>query len=412
MIGSDGLARAALARRHPTARAGLANSVSTQSKELSVRIQDTLIAIRRVAPKVDNGHLHYSILEPTGACSGVSPSRRAVIGIPTRGCSFARSQWGGCAVCGHVSSALWNRALSDDEIAKDFEFSLGRVLEHSPETICLYTSGSFLDDSELSRKARGRIVASISKLQTIKRIVIESLPQFITPRALDDILSTLRHSTLQIGIGVDSTDDFTREVLFQRTIPKRQFSKAISTCLARDIATTAYLVLGHPLLPPAAARADMAFSIEEAFALGFSHISVEPIALQPATLQHAFFAASLYDPPTIWDLVSVLNSVSRPVQQHLKNLTLGGQIFTPLPYATLTSCQDCLSQAMASLPFVGADFWSEFPISLPGECCVTKRELKIQEYQASHLLDLASRRLDELVQSPFWLTLSRANATP
>lgn len=47
----------------------------------------------------------------------------------------------------------------------------------------------------------------------LRRLVVESLPQFITDRVLGPIVRALGDVQLEIGIGLQSADDLVREVL-------------------------------------------------------------------------------------------------------------------------------------------------------------------------------------------------------
>ena len=65
--------------------------------DISALIRQILTNIRRRVGKTDDGPKHWMVIGDNLFRS----AKRAIIGIPTRGCSYARTSTGGCAVCGH-----------------------------------------------------------------------------------------------------------------------------------------------------------------------------------------------------------------------------------------------------------------------------------------------------------------------
>ena len=370
-------------------------SVDKAVSSFSHDLRATLAALRDIHVKINDGPTHYQILNDQPSQS--DNLLRAVIGIPTRGCSYARTAWGGCAVCGHVSSMLWGALEESDAIVVDFEQSLGAILKASPQVLCLYTSGSFLDQHELPLSARNRILSYVAEIESVETVVIESLPHFISAHALDELCERLGGKQIRIGMGLDSSRDFIRTILYQRNIPTSNYQIAIELCQAYEIQTTAYIVLGNPLLSPETARADTIRSIEEAFSFGFSEVSIEPIALQPSTLQDAFQRSGLYEPPTIWDVVAVLNSLPKRIHLRADNLILGGQIFTPLPYASLSSCRECATKARMKVSFIRPEFWRGLPITDTRSCCLFEGPAAVNDCNDQEILQHAQVRLRALV---------------
>lgn len=358
-------------RRGPTRRSPRFSQRSgeyspTAFKDVSHRVKLLLSSLRQLSPKHDDGPKHYALMKSNPP---LSRETRAVIGIRTRGCTYARSPWGGCSVCGHAASTLWDAHISDTCILEDFYIALDAVKEYGPTTLCLYTSGSFLDENELPSHVRDVILEEAAKIGATTTIAIESIPTFVTPPLLDSVLTRIGSKRLRIGMGLDTANDFVRSLAFQRALPSAAYHQAVHYCRKKSVETTAYLVFGHPFLPPPMALYDTSDSIRRAFSLGFSSVSIEPVALQPGTLQAAFSELHLYQPPSIWDICDLL-SLSRPfIEKKADRLVLGGQMFTPLPYSTVHACCSCRDAAMISVPFMAPSFWAELPIVDFGRCC-------------------------------------------
>ncbi|MCK5605951.1 hypothetical protein KAR91_28900 [Candidatus Pacearchaeota archaeon] len=359
---------------------------------LGKRIRSLLTRIRLEPQKVDDGQEHYAILD--NQHSG-GPDRRAIIGIRTKGCSYARSYWGGCSVCGHVSSTLWNESFSELEITNDFMRSIEAVRKSKVRTVCLYTSGSFFDPYELSISIRKKILIEISAIPSVRSIVIESLPPFITPENLYNMRAIVPNKKIILGIGLDSSDDIVRSILFQRQIPLSDYVSAIQLCQQFNIGTTGYVVLGHPLMRISDSIADSAASIRWLFTMGISKVSIEPIALQPSTIQQYLWTKGLYKLPTIWDIVSLLQACQSTLINHPNDITLGGQIFTPLPSASLSVCESCCKHAMETISFLPKFLWAGIPLEFSGECCTSIYSSPSDSLDYNRLLVYANKILDQ-----------------
>ncbi len=337
---------------------------AVETRAVSRRIQALLAAHRRQAPKIDDGEQHWAVVSDHVGPSGL----RGIVGIPTFGCAYARTGWGGCSVCGHASSMLWNGTLSNDEIVRDVQRSLSSLDAVRPAHICLYTSGSFLDDSELPPPVRQTIIASVQCRSWVNSISIESLPQFVTQRSLDQLRSYSGDLKIHLGMGVDSTDEFVRAVCFQRHIASRLYIKALQACNSMDVDATAYVVYKPPFLTEEEAVFDTAQSTAVALNWGFSRVSIEPVALQSGTLQQHLFDKGLYVPPTFWGVVSAVVQSCALGDDIATRLLLGGQVFTPLPTSVLRACEFCQSTARPLLAAASTIF-AGLPTKLHDDLC-------------------------------------------
>lgn len=323
-------------------------SASHRLTAVSAQVREVLANLRSKQPKVDDGPIHCALLSDLE-----DGSLRGIIGIPARGCSYARTAWGGCAICGHSSSTLWKSSVSDDSIIADVRGSLEQLSDARPPVLCLYNSGSFFDDSDLPSRVRLSLLDQIARLPWVTQIVVESLPQFITPAVLSEAMAHLRTISLSIGMGLDSADQFLRSLCFQRHIKDEAYVYAAALCRARGVHTTAYVVHGPPFLTAEEAVVDTSRSIHGALTvLGFDSVSIEPVALQAGTLQHLLRAKGHYERPTFWSLVSALYHYVRLAgveNAASSDLRVGGQVFTPLPIASLRCCSNCLGRSAADL---------------------------------------------------------------
>lgn len=333
--------------------------ISIRAKEVLFEIRSILSHYRASLYKANDGAKHWAVLNDYSSSPVVL---RGIIGIPTVGCVFARTHWGGCSICGHVASTLWNSKIDYKEIIADVRKSLSALSRYKPPVICLYTSGSFLDHQELPHEVMMEILNEVKKRSWVRKIIIESLPQFIKKDVLLRITNVCPNISFSIGIGVDSCNEFIRYFCFLRHIPNYHYVEALSTCYEMGFQTIAYIVHKPPFLSTKESIFDTAESIVNSLRMGFSSISIEPIAIQAGTLQELLFSLNQYKPPTIFTVrSSIAHSLEHVDKKELsKRLILGGQVFTPLPYRTLNACNNCLDKVHKQLPFL-SNFFEAVP---------------------------------------------------
>ena len=121
--------------------------------------------------------------------------RAFTIILRTAGCSWFRKM--GCTMCGY-SNDCPDTPVSDENLLKQMENALERYDGES--YIKIFTSGSYLDEEEISRVAADGMIGMIHERIPDCRILIESRPEFIT----EERMASLRelHSDIEIAIGV------------------------------------------------------------------------------------------------------------------------------------------------------------------------------------------------------------------
>jgi len=360
---------------------------------VNAQIQEVLRSIRIGNAKVDNGRVHSALISDRRFGSD---SSRAVIGIPTRGCGYARSRYGGCSVCGHNASMLWRKSMDLQEILQDFEESLESLVDSRPTTICAYTSGSFLDQNELSLEGQEEIMRRIGALPYVDTVAIESLPYFVNRKKLELLRSHLGSRKIVIGMGLDSSSDLVRRLCFQRHIGIKDYMEAVRVCNEFEVESVSYLVYGNPLLSKSICVMDTAQSLHDVFDLGFSIASIEPVAIQPKTIQYAFAKAGLFKIPSIWDLYSLLRSYRNLFVKYSSKIFLGGQVFTPIPLLSLRTCRECLERVKKLTPYVNPGFWSGIPIENRCSCGQESTNNPTERYDDRSIVAVIQENLDKL----------------
>ncbi len=215
-------------------------------------------------------------------------------------------------MCGYVYDAA--REIGQEEVVGEFKKAFGKIGDI--EYLKIFTSGSFLDPQELSAGARQEILSHVP--ESLRRVQIESRPEFIKEKALLDIKNMLS-AELEIGIGLETANDRIRAAI-NKGFSFDDFKKAVKLCKKHDVKVKAYLLLKAPFLTEREALLDVRDSIVKARKAGADRVSVNPLNVQRGTLVERLWQRGEYRPPWLWTVVEVLKwadeNMDIPVLSH------------------------------------------------------------------------------------------------
>jgi radical SAM enzyme (TIGR01210 family) len=226
------------------------------------------------------------------------------------GCAHARSDAGGCTMCSYLLDGA-GRNPTDDEYLMQFQTAM-RQLERlpSPLSVKIYTSGSFLDSSEVSIKARDQILGVIAQDNRIREVVLESRPEYVIDEVLADVRKTLGDRTVELGIGLESSSDMVRSLCINKNFDLASFKHSVEIGKKYNIGTRAYVLLKPPFMSERSALLDAQKTVSDAIGLGVTTISLNPVNVQRNTLVERLWQEGKYRPPWLWSVVEVLKQAS------------------------------------------------------------------------------------------------------
>ncbi len=276
----------------------------------------------------------------------VGKSIRGIIALPSKGCSYAQ-HYGACSICGHGNSCIWDVNITPTEILKSFENSFKSIRNSCPPKISLYCSGSLLDEKEIPKETTLNLLHTLEQQNWIKEIYIESLPQYVTKKICFDLRKILKRKKLNIGMGLDCANDALRLILSLKGIKDNSYELAVKNCKQNNITPIAYIIVKSPFLTKSESIWETSESIQKAISLGFKTISLEPIALQSGTIQELLWMNKLYTRPTIWDVINSIRTWKQTYNYNGDSIKffLGGEVFTPIPFAFYAKCKSCTNKA-------------------------------------------------------------------
>ncbi|MDY7081992.1 MAG: archaeosine biosynthesis radical SAM protein RaSEA, partial [Halobacteria archaeon] len=231
----------------------------------------------------------------------------------TDGCRWARA--GGCTMCGYVGESNQG-AVTAESLLNQLE----KALEHERnqgvecENVKMYTSGTFFDTREIPEEARHEILDTFSD----RRVVVETLPDFVHHDVVEDAVSRVRD--LDVAIGLETADDHIRRECINKYFDFDEFVRASEVADDVGAGVKTYLLMKPPFVTEEEAIEDMVYSIEKA--AEYSHtVSMNPCNVQRYTLVDRLHYRGGYRPPWLWSVAEVLErthdapaiTVSHPV---------------------------------------------------------------------------------------------------
>ncbi|MBN1996622.1 TIR domain-containing protein [candidate division KSB1 bacterium] len=183
----------------------------------------------------------YAILKDrdTPAWIRISPTQsesgnRLIIGFKNRPCIYRSTEplKLGCFNCGFYAGAGPAEKATMAQLIEQFRSGLAYGFQSGRhfDVIEFLCDGSFFNDSEFDDQAKDRIFSQIAMMSYVKRVLVESTPEFIYDQNSEvaERLRILRNDQqLEIGIGLETADDFIRKVCINKGFDSSHFEKAI-----------------------------------------------------------------------------------------------------------------------------------------------------------------------------------------
>ncbi len=226
------------------------------------------------------------------------PERFLAVVLTTPGCRVAAA--GGCSYCGYYNDTAL--AVTEEDLRAQWDMA-GKA--HQGEAVVkVYTSGSFFDAGEVPATARRFLLEGLRDLGS-KRVVLESLPAYLTDDALREAASILPH--LEIAIGLESASPAVLHRSMNKGYVLDGFLRRAPAVRAAGLGLRAYLMLRPAFLTERESLEDVAASAEVAGRWATT-VSINATNIQAHTLVEDLFRRGLFRPPWLW---TALEAVAR-----------------------------------------------------------------------------------------------------
>lgn len=239
-----------------------------------------------------------------------------VIIFRTRGCSWALKS--GCTMCGYFNDSMWEK-VSESDLLKQFD----RTMEnYSGEKIVkIFTSGSFLDDNEITPNVRRKILSTL--VEKADKISVESRPEYVKDEKLSEIHDIVQSKTFEVGIGLETSNDFLREHAINKGFTFDDYKKAAKLLKKYKFKLKTYVLVKPPFITEKEALEDSICTIKDIQSY-VNTVSFNPTNVQRHTVVDYLWKRDQYRPPWLWSIIEILKQSKKLTGALVKCDVAGG----------------------------------------------------------------------------------------
>ena len=303
--------------------------------ETSLKLRQSQNLERPSAPR----YISYdNIRLPDGTVSG----RKKVI-IMSSGCSIPT-----CTMCPFTNENNFGFSANSDKLLNQVTNVLQRTVDEPDyDIITLYNDGSFFATKEISKDTQISIAKLVAESK-VKRLVVESLPQFVTHEILEPFVNALGTVELEIGIGLQSSDDLVRETLVNTRVTKPSFEKALTVMKELGVHTKIYLMIKPPFLTDEEAITDVIQSVDYVNSLGVKGVTLCPTRVARNTVAWKLLQLELYQPPNLWTVIDAVQAIHEKTSVRVACINLRGNDFNSIFPESCPKCADLIVDSLVS----------------------------------------------------------------
>jgi radical SAM enzyme (TIGR01210 family) len=269
---------------------------------------------------------------------------RAIIYLMSNGCEWARKGAHGCMMCGHLArQTMIDKTILSDDYLKQFNDEFEKIDFKKYPILNLYNNGSFINDNEIPPEARRGILRKINSNPDIKMLVLETRPEFVTEEKIVEIKRLAPNKHVELGVGLEIKNDYYRGICINKGFSLERFNAA-ANIITKYLHLRTYVFLKPLFLTEKEAIDQAVETIDHAFAVGSTTVSLEAATIQDFTLMSYFYERGLYSPPWLW---SILEVIKRARKQ--EKLIIGLFKFFPSPRVVPNNCNRCNKKVMAKI---------------------------------------------------------------
>lgn len=260
-------------------------------------------------------------------------TQRLIIYLRSSGCfwSIGRRRHGqpdfrpGCLDCEHsISGTTLGQPVSARNFISQFESEFDRYRSRNIPIICIYNEGNFFNEAELPAEARNAILRKAASRHDVRCVVVESLPQTITKDKLAETRSVLGDIRIEVGIGLESSNDSIRSLCVNKPYDLAAFVKSVELVKKSGMKVLAYVLLKPSFLSERQAVDDAIKTAEYAFKIGVDIVSLEPVNAGERNMAGHLERLGIHRLPWLWSVIEVARAVAP-----LGEFRIGGLQFAP-----------------------------------------------------------------------------------
>jgi radical SAM enzyme (TIGR01210 family) len=234
-----------------------------------------------------------------------------VIILRTRGCSWGLKT--NCTMCGYFTDTTMGADVSEQDLTAQFKKAMKHY--HNEKILKIFTSGSFLDEQEIPGETRGYILDHIP--DEVKMLSIESRPEHITDSSLDEMKKHQPDKDLEIGIGLETSDDKIRNDIINKGFTFNEYKRSACLVKKHGYRVKTYILVKPLFLTEREAIKDALKTVKDVEKYT-TKISFNPVNVQRYTLVEYHWRRREYTPPWLWSVTEILKESKRIIKNNGK----------------------------------------------------------------------------------------------
>ncbi|UCB58831.1 MAG: archaeosine biosynthesis radical SAM protein RaSEA [Thermoplasmatales archaeon] len=232
-----------------------------------------------------------------------------VIIFRTQGCSWALKS--GCSMCGYFNDSAWSK-VSDDDLLIQFQTAMEKY-KNEP-FVKIFTSGSFLDDIEIPKNIRKKILSKL--YETADKISVESRPEYITDKKIKQIKEINNSKTFEVGIGLETADDNIRKNCLNKGFTFNDYKKAVKILKKQKVNIKTYVLIKPPFITEKESIDDAISTVDKIKNIT-DIISFNPVNVQRNTYVSFLWNRKQYRPAWLFSVVDILKESKKNAKDKL-----------------------------------------------------------------------------------------------
>jgi radical SAM enzyme (TIGR01210 family) len=242
-----------------------------------------------------------------------NPTTALTVALKARGCSYAKKNRP-CKFCSFHRFAEKDPKMVTPQALKAQLLSLLRkhkLEEEGVEELRIYNGGSLFADEEITPEERKEIFSTVVRYP-FRRLLIESRPEFVERKKVQEAKRILGEMELEVAIGLETADDALRARL-RKGFTREDFEKAVCILAEFGVDVGVYLLLKPVLMSEEEAKEDALASLlylaelREKFDVRVV-ARLEPFVLYKDTAIAREYLEAGYRPLQLWTVAEIIES--------------------------------------------------------------------------------------------------------
>lgn len=312
---------------------------------------------------------------------GTTHGRKKAI-LMSGGCSVPT-----CTMCPFTNLNNFGRGGIPDGLREQVASLLARTSDEPDyDMLALYNDGSFFAPREVPLDVQLDIAREVAATG-VRRLVVESLPQFVTAETLLPFLDALGDVQLEVGIGLQSADRLVRETLVNTRITGTAFESAVALMQQHNVIPKIYLMIKPPFLTESEAITDVIDSTAYVASLGVDGVTLCPTRLAPNTVAWWLYQRGHYTAPNLWTVVDAVRAAHTKAAVRVACINMRGTDFDSIYPDSCEHCAEPIVDGLVAYS-VSGDL-ADLPIS-----CECRRPAAPVALDHEHILARTAAALD------------------